>query len=1188
MKTYDCVHCGARLAEIADGYGLLIAHFPADLGRCCALLERGPGGVFCPRCLKTNVLAMPSVLIDPDQQGIIGLPEQVPRAQVPDDVLRLLAAQAGARETVIAESPREFRRAFLTAHIAPAGSLLNSFLTSDDRLAWIGEHHQQLDDRFWAAMWLTSTGVIEVFTKPLDVGAQPPSAFVPHEEAPDAASHLVKRKETLQQHELNVGQLLGCLLLWRAMRALEAKSLQPLLDRLSTLVMEGAVQQEMLDAAGAAIGRTVDGIDNNAQGWIINTYLCEAALALFAHQHELENPRKRHWTWIVLFYDFMRRRDGNDERYLLDPALLHATVDQPLFWQVCRQIAEKFGLVELTQESEKEFGYLFDAAARVFPEEALAQMALKISTGGEDAVQASVDLIVQQLKDGHDTMLEAALNGVRTRHPDALPAVAHALLGKLDTGLKLSAERRCALYRALIEMLNLMGHHEDARIVAADCVRFMNSPQGAALSRERRAHLLNEIGNRMRYDGDREDALAMYEESLDLLGRDVHDTNVRVALRNRAIILRELHRYTEARQAFAELMPHANMTESRGLITSQAACLMEMGLEAEALSLMESKFALVQGASPESPGVIEQVTLHAALLVQQNKLARARELLGAVREAADQRHYMVTQIVDHMATLRGDGAGKAGAIDGLCGLFGHIQAGQPLDRILLDAIEELDKAMIAAGRFDQAQALIRTLCERTDPEAAPAAWRLHLVAAGHAALTKDSEQEENDLVAAMLHYELGLSHIAARDDVQAFTSPHAEPARALVQRVVQRYERGLDPSGVFMRYAADMRAAPVLSARLRHLADLEPPLFDIEEEEERLVRLLQQTPAVLLQFVAAGDSIVAVRTFLTDGGAIESTMRRLGPGQSAWAQLANRLAFALLKAPASTLELDLGKVRGWAEATAALYAAISDVPAQLPVAVIAGPLHEPLIALALGPARPVCFVPSISALVSLRARHAGAEAPRKLFAFAAWFDREREDEARALADGVQIASGIAQRNGLAADSVTGAQATGEQLLAGLSAAEVAWIACHGRMRPGGVELYVSAQGSLAPADASAIREGLRDPHILRWTQLESMQSASRTVFSSACDSGLAITNPGGERLGLERPLFVAGTATFLAPVWPVPTVAAQGMLSSILDAWLGDPGVALVQHVWRARNAGMAAGEPALACAAFVPFGDAL
>ncbi|HEY1147680.1 MAG TPA: CHAT domain-containing protein [Pseudoduganella sp.] len=1191
MKTYDCVHCGVRLLEVSSGDAVLIGRFPDNLLRCYSMLKLGPGGVICPRCTKPNVLPVPGVAIGPDKHGIIGLPKELSAADVPDQLLHDLAAEAGAVDIVQANSPRDFRRAFITRYIAPAGNLMNSFLVADDSLAWVEEHHGELDAGFWAAMWLTSAGAVQLFTKPLAEGELPWPAFVPHEEAPDAASHLVKLKEAVQLHDLNVGRLIGYLLLWWACRALDARSLQPFVNRLGTLIPEHALQQDTLDAAAAKLGEIVDGFDNQKEGWITNSYLCDAVLALLAHEHELENPRKHQWTRIVLFYDFMRRRDGNDESVLLDPSLLRATVDEPMFWQVCKRIARRFGLMELTAANSKDFGFLFEAASRVFPAEAMTQMSLKVEFRDEDKViEGSVDMILRHLEEGNLLLVSAVLDGVRMRHPDALPAVSQSVIGKVEAALKLPAEPRCALYRMLIEMLNRVGHHEAAGEVIDACVSFMNSAEGAAIPASRRAQLLNEFGNCMRYEGQREEALEIYEQALELLGGDARDDDVRVGLRNRAIILRELHRYSEAQAAFAALMPHAGMTELRQLVTSQGNCLMEMGLDAEALALLEAHTSLIEGEGLDSNGVIEQITLHAGLLLMQGKLEHARELLDEVRDAAERRHYAAAVILDHMVTLRSHGVQKDRAIDGLFELLSHLQPGQPLGRLVLDAVADLDQAMIEAGREAEAEALVRELCEGTNAKAAPSAWRLYLLAARHAALADDSEGEEEDLLAAMLHYELGLWHIAARDDVLAFTSAHAGPTLELVQRVARRHERGEDPTGLMVRYAADMRAAPVLSARLRHIADLAPPLIDLENEEERLAQLLQRTPAVLLQFVAADGGVLAVRSWLTEEGDIESSMLRLAISYDALAQFANRMSFALLRANPSAAELAMHQVRGWDEATGALRAVTDGMPEQLPLVIAAGPLREPLIALALGMERPLCFVPSISALVSMRTRHAEPPAPRSMFAFAAWFDREREEEAQALARGAQQASAIAERLGLVANSVTGVAATGEALLDGLAAADVAWIACHGRLRPGadGVQLYVAANGSLPPADAMSIREGLRDPHILRWAGLAGMSTASRTVFSSACDSGLAITNPGGERLGLERPLFAAGTSVFVAPMWPVPTAASQRVLAAVLDAWLKEPELPLVQHVWRARKAGAAAGEPALACAAFVPFGDAL
>src|SRR5262249_30933565 len=176
----------------------------------------------------------------------------------------------------------------------------------------------------------------------------------------------------------------------------------------------------------------------------------------------------------------------------------------------------------------------------------------------------------------------------------------------------------------------------------------------------------------------------------------------------------------------------------------------------------------------------------------------------------------------------------------------------------------------------------------------------------------------------------------------------------------------------------------------------------------------------------------------------------------------------------------------------------------------------------------MCFIPSLGALIALRERRLSLPSgfgwrPKHLFDFAVWFDRELPAEARALSRVVQDGEGIANAHGLAYEAASAEGATGTRLLEGFAIADVARIACHGRVLPHAeaVDLLVAANGHLPPADLTEIIDA--DPHILSWQKLAALPKAPVIVFSSACDSGLTVVNTGGERLGLERPLFVAGS-----------------------------------------------------------------
>jgi CHAT domain-containing protein len=214
--------------------------------------------------------------------------------------------------------------------------------------------------------------------------------------------------------------------------------------------------------------------------------------------------------------------------------------------------------------------------------------------------------------------------------------------------------------------------------------------------------------------------------------------------------------------------------------------------------------------------------------------------------------------------------------------------------------------------------------------------------------------------------------------------------------------------------------------------------------------------------------------------------------------------------------------------------------------------------------------------------------PQRWFDFVTWFDKERPPEANALASSVTQGAHLAERHGLSHDAASGVDATAERLLSGLGTSDLARVACHGRIVPHAeaVDLIVAASGYLPPDDLTALRAS--DAHVFSWRKLASVSTTPTVVISSACDSGLNVKNEGGERLGLERPLFVAGTLIYIAPLWPVPTCTIQQVVNELIEQWLEAPQTSLAVHLAELRQRHLAAGTPHLAARALAVFGDAL
>ena len=150
-----------------------------------------------------------------------------------------------------------------------------------------------------------------------------------------------------------------------------------------------------------------------------------------------------------------------------------------------------------------------------------------------------------------------------------------------------------------------------------------------------------------------------------------------------------------------------------------------------------------------------------------------------------------------------------------------------------------------------------------------------------------------------------------------------------------------------------------------------------------------------------------------------------------------------------------------------------------------------------------------------------------------------------------------------ATTLTGDEATVQNVSRALDGADSAHVAAHGRFRDDNPQFC-----SLELADGA-----------LTVYDLERLKRAPRRLVLSSCESGLSTVHAGDELMGFTAAVFALGTATVIAAVVPVPDEATAGLMLE-LDAQLAR-GSAPAHALQQAR----AATESNLAGAAFVCFG---
>jgi tetratricopeptide (TPR) repeat protein len=888
---------------------------------------------------------------------------------------------------------------------------------------------------------------------------------------------------------------------------------------------------------------------------------------------------------------------------LLPPDTVRATMNEDHFWMSVRECDKAISAAG--EEAAALRVHLANTVERLFPEHA-GDIQRMILTFDDDVTDDKVLLLLRKLVQAaadqfpQTSILTAMLLGLQRARPRLLgPAV--GVMGEVLDEMRADIAVRLGFLRFAIESLHQVNNFEAARIAASEAVRLLDAdPQaGGTIVR---SQLHNEIGNVRRYERRYPEALEAYRTALELHGDDYERYDTRVILRNCAIVLRDMHRYDDALTIFESLRPFVHGDELLQLLFSEALCLTDGGESAKALALFDAHRLLLLHSSSDSDA-LPRIATYAQLLRLHQRDAEAQELIAAFDMANGMPSGPLTATA--FAPFRSlANAAVGGASSGERDIQRDIdlyeralavaRTSWGLSDTIISLASNLSDALTADGRPDEAESVLRSVWDEAEAVQASKAWMLSLPACRKAFDRNDREQAAKDVLRGVEQLSATLWGVSEYGDPLAILGPNADTVTELVSIVLT----GIAPISLdiaaAVRAAADLRAAPLLTPRLRRRVRLPLPFDDLGEESERLSALMKETPCVILQCMTLTDD-VGVLVTRPENDLLVTELYKLGIGASDVRRTASRLASALRRVDTNAPDLDFNRVADWQNMQAVLQSLASQLPADLPLCIVPGPLGSTIPTLALGSMRALCFVPSVGALLAMRARRHQLKGglrfrPRSMFGFAVWFESERAEAVEALSSTIEKTARMAREMGLSHASAQSVEGTGERLLQGLATAELALIACHGRILPDeeAIDLIVSAEGRLPPGDLTSILSDRSAPHVLEWQRLTKLSKASAVVVSTACNSGLAVLHAGGERLGLERPLFGADTVAYIAPQWPVPTVPVQDMAVGLLRRWLSSPDESLVRSVAAQRRASRDAGVTPLAFESFAAFGDCL
>ncbi|MFJ4854621.1 CHAT domain-containing protein [Streptomyces sp. NPDC088730] len=257
--------------------------------------------------------------------------------------------------------------------------------------------------------------------------------------------------------------------------------------------------------------------------------------------------------------------------------------------------------------------------------------------------------------------------------------------------------------------------------------------------------------------------------------------------------------------------------------------------------------------------------------------------------------------------------------------------------------------------------------------------------------------------------------------------------------------------------------------------------------------------------------------------------------------------------------------------------------------------HGPLSVLPLGALRlpdgrycveqaALVYTPSVSGLAALRAAQRSGSGAALCVRVAA------EEDLRGGGSGFEAES-VPAGEGWRLSSLTGPEATPQEVLAGIEQADLAYIACHGHQDHSDPEnsALLLSDGTERPSRHADPASQRARRTFLRARDLADSRTPSHVVLRACSVGWHEPDHPGEDFTGLPRALLRGGTRTVLAPIWQVDGTSSAALLDEVTGAVMrGRP---MWRALWDAQRRMLTDADHAHLShpyhwAAFVPLGD--
>lgn len=682
-----------------------------------------------------------------------------------------------------------------------------------------------------------------------------------------------------------------------------------------------------------------------------------------------------------------------------------------------------------------------------------------------------------------------------------------------------------------------------------------------------RAPLWNERANALRLSGQTDAALWWANELLQVDGESLAPDFLRVALLNRAILLRE----TGAPDlAYAELAKLADSTEnpheSISIQISLGVTLIALGqYKVARVSLRNALDRAVPPWDSRAQHIRAMLAVSSALIgdvdgaihtiegylncrelatndVWQNATSQAEDDYNSIVLATGMA--MVAEVADrqHIALSPAYGA----IVSNLHSIRLRAQARGDVP-LVLDAFR-LGASLAEEGEYQDAwEACYDAYKRYGKPQVADV-----LVALAHSAYARGAVHEAREKLLTVP--EALANGFGGADDLgmTALAPRRLKPKLNALLRLVRTRD---DPTLYYedIRLIAELKRNAVTHAMQRRKADIHSEVHGtlFSQIEHALSHFAASTgPVAVLEWIDDGESTTHLLTSTTKGGTICSTMLEAPDLDETEVSrhLQERLSNWRPSRKGDPFDID-----GWRMLEGWLNAALAKViGAEHHIVIIDNrashslPWH-----VALAPSWSVSYASSWTELIQLSSTNFK---PTTRSIGVALVPRFRESQAiiGAFEESIKRTQVYAVANDLEFRSRTGVECDTEGFTDLLANCTIAKLLCHGYINRemGEVALMLSHEGTLPLAHSvAASADGVKG-YRMSWRACQALVAVPPVLFSIACSSGLSHTVGLGDRLGLLNAFRRGGAQTLVAPQWDVDVPAVLPILDAALEKYL--------------------------------------